>query len=139
MLICFVILCDVQVGTQLIRGISGGERKRTNIGMELIIDPSVLFLDEPTTGLDASTANSVLLLLKKYRHIKPMHMMQILTHTYTQLVIHRDPHMQIQTERNVNIGLCPHHMCRDIVLQNKTNKCHVVTLPVKWNKQKPKL
>lgn len=55
----------VQVGTQLIRGISGGERKRTSIGMELIIDPSVLFLDEPTTGLDASTANSVLLLLKR--------------------------------------------------------------------------
>ncbi|KAK2817168.1 hypothetical protein Q5P01_025359 [Channa striata] len=46
-------------------GISGGERKRTNIGMELIVDPSVLFLDEPTTGLDASTANSVLLLLKR--------------------------------------------------------------------------
>lgn len=56
------------MGTQLIRGISGGERKRTNIGMELIIDPSVLFLDEPTTGLDASTANSVLLLLKRYTH-----------------------------------------------------------------------
>lgn len=55
----------VQMGTQLIRGISGGERKRTNIGMELIIDPPVLFLDEPTTGLDASTANSVLLLLKR--------------------------------------------------------------------------
>ncbi len=54
-----------QVGTQITRGISGGERKRTNIGMELIIDPSVLFLDEPTTGLDASTANSVLLLLKR--------------------------------------------------------------------------
>lgn len=53
------------MGTQLIRGISGGERKRTNIGMELIIDPPVLFLDEPTTGLDASTANSVLLLLKR--------------------------------------------------------------------------
>lgn len=34
--------------------------------MELIINPSVLFLDEPTTGLDASTANSVLLLLKRY-------------------------------------------------------------------------
>uniref|UniRef100_A0A671QNJ4 ATP-binding cassette, sub-family G (WHITE), member 2a n=1 Tax=Sinocyclocheilus anshuiensis TaxID=1608454 RepID=A0A671QNJ4_9TELE len=55
----------VQVGTQLIRGVSGGERKRTNIGMELIIDPPVLFLDEPTTGLDASTANSVLMLLKR--------------------------------------------------------------------------
>lgn len=58
-------VADSRVGTQLIRGISGGERKRTNIGMELIIDPPVLFLDEPTTGLDASTAGSVLLLLKR--------------------------------------------------------------------------
>ncbi|XP_066534416.1 broad substrate specificity ATP-binding cassette transporter ABCG2d isoform X2 [Hoplias malabaricus] len=58
-------VADSRVGTQIIRGISGGERKRTNIGMELIIDPSVLFLDEPTTGLDASTANSVLRLLKR--------------------------------------------------------------------------
>lgn len=58
-------VADSRVGTEMIRGISGGERKRTNIGMELIIDPSVLFLDEPTTGLDASTANSVLLLLKR--------------------------------------------------------------------------
>ncbi|XP_041115577.1 broad substrate specificity ATP-binding cassette transporter ABCG2-like [Polyodon spathula] len=58
-------VADSKVGTQLLRGVSGGERKRTNIGMELIIDPPVLFLDEPTTGLDASTANSVLLLLKK--------------------------------------------------------------------------
>ncbi|XP_053477435.1 broad substrate specificity ATP-binding cassette transporter ABCG2-like [Ictalurus furcatus] len=59
------MLLVIQVGTELIRGISGGERKRTSIGMEMIIDPSVLFLDEPTTGLDASTANSVLLLLKR--------------------------------------------------------------------------
>uniref|UniRef100_A0A672L1E6 ATP-binding cassette sub-family G member 2-like n=1 Tax=Sinocyclocheilus grahami TaxID=75366 RepID=A0A672L1E6_SINGR len=51
------------VGTQLIRGVSGGERKRTSIGMELIFDPPVLFVDEPTTGLDASTANSVLMLM----------------------------------------------------------------------------
>lgn len=57
---------SLKVGTQMTRGISGGERKRTNIGMELIIDPAVLFLDEPTTGLDASMANSVLLLLKRY-------------------------------------------------------------------------
>uniref|UniRef100_A0A8C6NWA0 Broad substrate specificity ATP-binding cassette transporter ABCG2 n=1 Tax=Nothobranchius furzeri TaxID=105023 RepID=A0A8C6NWA0_NOTFU len=58
-------VADSKVGTQMSRGVSGGERKRTNIGMELIIDPAVLFLDEPTTGLDASTANSVLLLLKR--------------------------------------------------------------------------
>ncbi|KAL1249256.1 hypothetical protein QQF64_020261, partial [Cirrhinus molitorella] len=58
-------VADSRVGTQLIRGVSGGERKRTSIGMEMIIDPPVLFLDEPTTGLDASTANSVLMLLKR--------------------------------------------------------------------------
>jgi ATP-binding cassette subfamily G (WHITE) protein 2 len=44
--------------------VSGGEKKRTNIGMELIIEPQVLFLDEPTTGLDAHTAVSVVSLLK---------------------------------------------------------------------------
>ncbi|KFV82853.1 ATP-binding cassette sub-family G member 2, partial [Struthio camelus australis] len=58
-------VADVKVGTELIRGVSGGERKRTNIGMELITEPPVLFLDEPTTGLDSSTANAVLILLKK--------------------------------------------------------------------------
>ncbi|CAH1794454.1 unnamed protein product [Owenia fusiformis] len=56
---------DTKVGTEFIRGVSGGERKRTNIGMELITAPNVLFLDEPTTGLDASTANAVMSLLQK--------------------------------------------------------------------------
>ena len=54
-----------QLGTEFIHGISGGERKRTNIGMELIIEPQILFLDEPTTGLDAYTAVSVIKLLKE--------------------------------------------------------------------------
>ena len=55
----------LQIGNEFIRGVSGGERKRTSIGMELIIEPQVLFLDEPTTGLDASTATSVVQLLKQ--------------------------------------------------------------------------
>ncbi|KAB0344694.1 hypothetical protein FD755_020210 [Muntiacus reevesi] len=58
-------VADSKVGTQFTRGVSGGERKRTSIAMELITDPSILFLDEPTTGLDSSTANAVLLLLKR--------------------------------------------------------------------------
>jgi ABC-type lipoprotein export system ATPase subunit len=60
---------DSKVGTEFIRGVSGGERKRTNIGMELIISPPVLFLDEPTTGLDASTANAVMSLLARHEVI----------------------------------------------------------------------
>lgn len=50
----------------MVRGISGGEKRRTGIGMELITSPHVLFLDEPTTGLDASTACSVMQLLHEY-------------------------------------------------------------------------
>ncbi|XP_004848110.1 ATP-binding cassette sub-family G member 2 [Heterocephalus glaber] len=45
--------------------VSKRKRKRTSIGMELITDPPILFLDEPTTGLDSSTALTLLLLLKR--------------------------------------------------------------------------
>jgi ATP-binding cassette subfamily G (WHITE) protein 2 len=41
---------DTRVGTEFLRGVSGGERKRTCIGMELVLSPKILFLDEPTTG-----------------------------------------------------------------------------------------
>ncbi|CAG14260.1 unnamed protein product, partial [Tetraodon nigroviridis] len=54
-----------QIGTEFLRGVSGGERKRCSIGMELITSPSLLFLDEPTTGLDSYTANCIVHLLHK--------------------------------------------------------------------------
>uniref|UniRef100_A0A5K3EY94 ABC transporter domain-containing protein n=1 Tax=Mesocestoides corti TaxID=53468 RepID=A0A5K3EY94_MESCO len=59
-----ISVADVKVGTELVRGISGGERKRTNIGIELITDPCIIFLDEPTTGLDTFTASKLMKLLK---------------------------------------------------------------------------
>ena len=45
--------------------ISGGERKRTAIGVELITDPSLILLDEPTSGLDSFKALTIVKLLKK--------------------------------------------------------------------------
>lgn len=49
----------------LIAGLSGGERKRTNIGVELVTDPKVLLLDEPTTGLDSVTSVKIAALLSE--------------------------------------------------------------------------
>uniref|UniRef100_A0A0E0M844 ABC transporter domain-containing protein n=1 Tax=Oryza punctata TaxID=4537 RepID=A0A0E0M844_ORYPU len=53
------------VGTVEKRGISGGQRKRVNVGIEMVMEPSLLILDEPTTGLDSASSQ---LLLRALRH-----------------------------------------------------------------------
>jgi len=50
---------NTKIGDNLSRGVSGGERKRTSICTELISDPQIVFLDEPTTGLDSNNAFEV--------------------------------------------------------------------------------
>jgi ABC-type multidrug transport system ATPase subunit len=52
----------------LIKGVSGGEKKRVNIGSELINNPLILMLDEPTTGLDSVNAFRVGKLLQSLAH-----------------------------------------------------------------------
>jgi ABC-type glutathione transport system ATPase component/ABC-type multidrug transport system permease subunit len=55
---------NTKIGSVVERGVSGGERKRTSIGVELISDPKIIFLDEPTTGLDSYNAYEVIQLLR---------------------------------------------------------------------------
>ena len=55
---------DTIVGDSILKGISGGERKRLSVGMEMIMNPSIIFLDEPTSGLDTYTAYSLIKSLK---------------------------------------------------------------------------
>jgi ABC-type multidrug transport system ATPase subunit len=55
---------DLKVGNPLNKYISGGQRKRLNIGLELLREPFVLFIDEPTSGLSSSDSEKVIQLLK---------------------------------------------------------------------------
>jgi ABC-type multidrug transport system ATPase subunit len=53
-------VADTVVGDENTRGISGGQCKRLSIGVEIISLPDLIFLDEPTTGLDSSISYEVM-------------------------------------------------------------------------------
>lgn len=54
---------DTIIGNTTQRGVSGGEKKRVNIALDIFNDPPLLFLDEPTTGLDSFQAQNVMEIL----------------------------------------------------------------------------
>jgi len=55
----------LRVGSPLDKTISGGQRKRLNIALELIREPAVLFVDEPTSGLSSRDSENIMDMLKE--------------------------------------------------------------------------
>ncbi|HAN78991.1 MAG TPA: ABC transporter [Bacteroidales bacterium] len=58
-------IMHLTVGDPLNKFISGGQRKRLNIALELIREPSILIVDEPTSGLSSQDSDMVMSLLKE--------------------------------------------------------------------------
>jgi len=56
---------SLKVGNPLQKTISGGQRKRLNIGLELLREPMVLYVDEPTSGLSSRDSENIMDLLKE--------------------------------------------------------------------------
>ncbi len=56
---------DLKVGSPMDKTISGGQRKRVNIGLELLREPAMLFVDEPTSGLSSRDSENIMDLLKE--------------------------------------------------------------------------
>lgn len=56
---------DLKVGSPMDKTISGGQRKRLNIALELIREPPILFVDEPTSGLSSRDSENIMDLLKE--------------------------------------------------------------------------
>ncbi|KAK9479616.1 P-loop containing nucleoside triphosphate hydrolase protein [Lipomyces japonicus] len=56
---------DTLIGSEFVKGISGGEKRRVSISVQLLNEPKILLLDEPTSGLDSFTAASLLDVLKE--------------------------------------------------------------------------
>ena len=55
---------DILIGSEFLKGISGGQKRRVTIAVQILTEPKILLLDEPTSGLDAFTASSIIGVLK---------------------------------------------------------------------------
>ena len=92
-------VANVVIGSLHHKTLSGGEKKRTSIGVELITDPSIIRLDEPTSGLDSIKALQIVKLLHKLARkgktvISTIHQPSSMAFTYfDRLILMMDGHI----------------------------------------------
>ena len=97
---------DTIAGNAVIRGISGGQKKRLTIGEFMITNARLLLLDEPTTGLDAAVARDIMQVLRQWCEISGSTVIAALLQPtpecyelYDQVILMKEGHIVYQGPR----------------------------------------
>ena len=150
---------DINIGDEKKRGISGGQRKRVNIGMEMCALPCILFLDEPTSGLDSSSSMTVCQALRnmadsgitviavihqpRYEIFQMFHKVLLLAKG-GKLVYYGDPTQALDYFTNTLEIKCPEHVnppdfFMDTISGENEKGLTVDDMVVKWHNHQKKL
>jgi len=70
---------DTLVGTPIRKGISGGQKRRVSVASQLITCPKILFLNEPTSGLDSTASFEVMAYAKKLAKLSNVSVVEVFT------------------------------------------------------------
>ncbi|XP_037881805.1 ATP-binding cassette sub-family G member 1 isoform X1 [Glossina fuscipes] len=111
--------------------LSGGQKKRLSIALELIHNPAVLFLDEPTTGLDSSTTMDTMQLLQNLAnegrsiictiHQPSTHVYEMINQVYVlsqgYCIYQGSPHKTVNFLAAVGLHCPPYHNPADFLLE----------------------
>lgn len=81
---------DTIIGSTTLRGVSGGERKRCAVGVELVARPNILILDEPTSGLDSYAAYTLIERLHAIAHSRKIAVVMTIHQPSSELFAHFD-------------------------------------------------